>query len=66
VAKVDKNDYKSEIIQVIASLRNIYGLSEQEVVEFFEMLVPEYKIAKKNGNGNSQVNAKPVAKENKN
>ena len=66
VAKVDKNDYKSEILQVIASLRNIYGLSEPEVVEFFEMLVPEYKIAKKNGNGNSHVNGKPVAKENKN
>jgi hypothetical protein len=66
VAKVDKNDYKSEILQVIASLRNIYGLSEQEVVEFFEMLVPEYKIAKRNGNGNSHDNGKAVVKENKN
>ena len=53
VAKVDKNDYKTEVLKVIASLKNLYGLSEQEVVEFFEMLVPEYKIAKKNGNGNS-------------
>ncbi len=66
VAKVDRNDYKTEILKVIASLRNIYGLSEPEVVEFFEMLVPEYKIAKKNGNGNSQVNGKPVVNENKN
>jgi len=66
VAKVDRNDYKTEILKVIASLRNLYGLSEQEVVEFFEMLVPEYKIAKKNGNGNSQVNGKPVVNENKN
>ncbi len=51
VAKVDKNDYKTEVLKVITSLKNIYGLSEQEVFEFFEMLVPEYKSSKENSNG---------------
>ena len=51
VAKVDKNDYKTEVLKVIASLKNIYGLSEQEVFDFFEMLVPEYKSSKENSNG---------------
>jgi hypothetical protein len=36
---------------VIASLKNVYGLSEQEVFEFFEMLVPEYKYSKEKSNG---------------
>lgn len=51
IAKVDRKDYKTEVLQVIASLRNIYGLSEEEVVNFFELLVPEYKIAKESLNG---------------
>jgi FlaA1/EpsC-like NDP-sugar epimerase len=50
IAMVDKKDYKTEVLKVIASLKNVYGLSEPEVVEFFEMLVPEYKISKEKGN----------------
>lgn len=64
IAKVDKNDYKTEVLKVIASLKNIYGLSEQEVFEFFEMLVPEYKSSKKNSNGDFMPNNKSVVKEN--
>jgi FlaA1/EpsC-like NDP-sugar epimerase len=64
IAKVDKNDYKTEVLKVIASLKNIYGLSEQEVFEFFEMLVPEYKSSKKNSNANFMPNNKSVVKEN--
>jgi len=64
IAKVDKNDYKTEVLKVIASLKNIYGLSEQEVFEFFEMLVPEYKSTKENSNGNFMSNNKSVVKEN--
>jgi FlaA1/EpsC-like NDP-sugar epimerase len=64
IAKVDKNDYKTEVLKVIASLKNIYGLSEQEVFEFFEMLVPEYKSSKKNSNADFMPNNKSVVKEN--
>jgi FlaA1/EpsC-like NDP-sugar epimerase len=64
VAKVDKNDYKTEVLKVIASLKNIYGLSEQEVFEFFEMLVPEYKSSKENSNGDFLSKNKSVLKEN--
>jgi FlaA1/EpsC-like NDP-sugar epimerase len=66
VAKVDRKDYKAEILKVIASLRCIYGLSELDVIEFFEMLVPEYKSSKENSNGNFLSNGKSVIKENKN
>jgi len=66
IAKVDKNDYRTEILKVIASLRNIYGLSETEVVEFFEMLVPEYKTSKVKNNGDILINGKSVVKENTN
>jgi len=66
VAKVDRNDYKTEILKVIASLRSIYCLSEQDVIEFFEMLVPEYKNSKENSNGNFLSNGKSIVKENKN
>jgi FlaA1/EpsC-like NDP-sugar epimerase len=64
IAKVDKNDYKTEVLKVIASLKNIYGLSELEVFEFFEMLVPEYKSSKENSNGDFISNNKSVVKEN--
>jgi FlaA1/EpsC-like NDP-sugar epimerase len=64
VAKVDKNDYKTEVLKVIASLKNIYGLSEQEVFEFFKMLVPEYKSSKENSNGDFLSKNKSVLKEN--
>ena len=46
IAKVDRKDYKTEVLHVISSLRNVYGLSDVEVVDFFELLVPEYKSAK--------------------
>ncbi len=51
IAKVDRKDYKTEVLHVIASLRNVYGLSDVEVVDFFELLVPEYKSAKQALNG---------------
>jgi len=51
-------------LKVIASLKNIYGLSEQDVFEFFEMLVPEYKSSKANSNGNFLSKKKSVLKEN--
>ena len=64
IAKADKSDYRSEVLKVIASLKNIYGLSEQEVVEFFEMLVPEYKYSKEKSNGNFLAYKKSAIKEN--
>jgi len=36
---------------VIASLKNLYDLSEQEIIDLFEILVPEYKHSKKTCNG---------------
>lgn len=51
IAKVDRKDYKTEVLHVIASLRNIYGLTDVEVVDFFELLVPQYKSAKQALNG---------------
>jgi FlaA1/EpsC-like NDP-sugar epimerase len=64
IAKVDKSDYRAEVLKVIASLKNIYGLSEQEVIEFFEMLVPEYKNSKEKSNGNFLAYIKSAGKEN--
>ena len=53
IAKVEKNDFKLEVLKVISSLKNLYNLSEKEVVELFETLVPEYKDAKEKSNGNN-------------
>jgi FlaA1/EpsC-like NDP-sugar epimerase len=53
IAKVEKNDFKLEVLKVISSLKGLYNLSEKEVVELFETLVPEYKDAKEKSNGNS-------------
>lgn len=51
IAKVEKNDYRKEVLQAITSLKNLYDLSEQEIVELFETLVPEYKYSKEESNG---------------
>lgn len=51
IAKVERRDFKNEVLRVIASLKNLYGLSEQEIIELFEVLVPEYKYSKENSNG---------------
>jgi FlaA1/EpsC-like NDP-sugar epimerase len=51
IAKIERKDYKNEVFMVIASLKNLYGLSEQEIIELFEVLVPEYKYAKEYSNG---------------
>jgi len=51
IAKVEKNDFKLEVLKVISSLKGLYNLSEQEVVELFEILVPEYKYSKSTSNG---------------
>jgi FlaA1/EpsC-like NDP-sugar epimerase len=64
VAKVDKSDYETEALKVINSLKNIYGLSEKEVVELFEMLVPEYKSSKEKSNGDFLSHKKSVLNEN--
>ncbi len=53
IAKVEKNDFKLEVLKVISSLKGLYNLSEQEVVELFEALVPEYKDSKEKSNGNN-------------
>ena len=53
IAKVEKNDFKLEVLKVISSLKGLYNLSEKEVVELFETLVPEYKDAKEKSNGNN-------------
>jgi FlaA1/EpsC-like NDP-sugar epimerase len=50
IAAVEKNDYKSEVLMVITALKNPYGLSDEEVIEFFEVLVPEYKYSKEKSN----------------
>jgi len=51
IAKVEKNDYRKEVLKAIVALRDIYDLSEREIVELFEELVPEYKISKEQSNG---------------
>lgn len=50
IAKVERTDFKTEMLTVITSLKDVYGLSEQEVFELFETLVPEYKSSKENSN----------------
>jgi FlaA1/EpsC-like NDP-sugar epimerase len=52
IAKVERNDFRLEVLKVISSLKGLYNLSEQEVVELFEILVPEYKYSKSTSNGN--------------
>jgi FlaA1/EpsC-like NDP-sugar epimerase len=51
IAQVERKDYRDEVFMVIASLKNLYGLSEQEIIKLFEVLVPEYKYSKENSNG---------------
>jgi len=62
-AKVEKSDFKLEVLKVISSLKGIYNLSEQEVVELFETLVPEYKDSKEKNNGNNLNGKKEVVKQ---
>lgn len=62
-AKVEKSDFKLEVLKVISSLKGLYNLSEQEVVELFETLVPEYKDSKEKNNGNIQNGKKEVVKQ---
>jgi FlaA1/EpsC-like NDP-sugar epimerase len=51
IAKVEKSDYKNEVLKVIASLKYLYSLSDEEVIKLFELLVPEYKYSKETSNG---------------
>jgi len=51
IAKVEKNDYRKEVLRAMECLRNLYQMSEKDVVELFEELVPEYKMSKETTNG---------------
>ena len=62
-AKVERSDFKLEVLKVISSLKGLYNLSEKEVVELFETLVPEYKDSKEKNNGNIQNGKKEVVKQ---
>jgi FlaA1/EpsC-like NDP-sugar epimerase len=63
IAKVERKDFKCEVLRAITSLKNLYGLSEQEIIELFEVLVPEYKYSKKNSNGHYLSKNKTFEKE---
>jgi len=58
VAKEEHCDFKNEVIKVIEALHDIYGISDSEIIELFESLVPEYKLSKEEVNGHylSQLN----------
>jgi FlaA1/EpsC-like NDP-sugar epimerase len=58
IAKVTKSDYKIEVLKVIASLKGLYNLSEAEVIDLFEILVPEYKHSKNTSNGDYLIKEK--------
>ncbi|NLJ44327.1 MAG: polysaccharide biosynthesis protein [Bacteroidales bacterium] len=51
IAKVEKNDYRKEVLRAIIALKDVYDLTEKEIIELFEELVPEYKISKEQSNG---------------
>lgn len=51
IAKVERNDYRKEVLKAMVCLRNLYQMSEKEVIELFEELVPEYKLSKEKTNG---------------
>jgi len=51
IAKVEKTDYRKEVLKAIIALKDIYDMSEQQIIELFEELVPEYKLSKENSNG---------------
>ena len=51
IAKVERNDYRKEVLRAIVCLKNLYQMSEKEIVELFEELVPEYKKSKQTTNG---------------
>ena len=62
IAKVERNDFRSEILRVITSLKDMYSLSEEEVISLFETLVPEYKESKETSNGHYLSDIKVMAK----
>jgi FlaA1/EpsC-like NDP-sugar epimerase len=62
IAKVGDSDFKNEVIKVIESLKDIYGFSESEIIELFELLVPEYKFSKEKINGHYLSNLNVRAK----
>jgi FlaA1/EpsC-like NDP-sugar epimerase len=43
VARPKNHDYINSISKINASLKNLYRLSEEEIIDLFEELVPEYK-----------------------
>lgn len=54
IAQVDTNKYSDLIPQIENTLDNLYSLTEEEVVNILEKVVPEYKISKaKNGHSPS-------------
>ena len=57
IAQVEKIDYTGIIIRIDALLKSLYTLSDQDVVDFFREIVPEY------GSSNELYNGKPVKKE---
>lgn len=58
IAKIEKNDYRKEVLKAIISLKDVYSMSSQEVVELFEELVVEYKQTKDLLNGHSHDKSK--------
>jgi hypothetical protein len=59
---VGKRDYKTEVLKVISCLKTLYSLSEEEVIELFETIVPEYKQSKETSNGHFLLRKKIPAK----
>ncbi len=51
IARVEKNDYRSEVLRAINALKDVYDKDEQEIIDLFEELVPEYKESKEHSNG---------------
>jgi FlaA1/EpsC-like NDP-sugar epimerase len=51
IARVEKNDYRKEVLRAIIALKNVYEMSDKEIIELFEELVPEYKHSKEKSNG---------------
>jgi FlaA1/EpsC-like NDP-sugar epimerase len=53
IAQVEKGDHTSLVSKIDELIKNLYNLSQQEVVKLFEEIVPEYKYYRENSDDQS-------------
>ncbi len=59
IAQTEEHDFKAISSKINYGLDNLYRLSDVEIIELFEAIVPEYRLSKENNN--NHINGRPPA-----